>query len=650
MKKVSILSTASSREQVLSALRDCGLMEVTELGGIPDDIRASAVPTSTSPELKQQLAELSSAISFLDGFSGEKKSLLDSIVGYKIPVSERDLSADFDHKDVIMRCKTLMSELANLQSLTGRLKEEYERVRPWRTLNVNLREMRKLAWVRVAAGRIPAKSSADFFDRLPSGAEAAIASSTKTAVFVMVFYHVSEEDAVSSLIGSSDFEKIELPDTENTPRRELERISALIEKAQAEIDLISDESRKQTAHRLKLMCVYDSILQREKDLEAESRGLRSPYLFALEGWATESSLRKLRMELSSVTSEVEVFVRDPGEKEAPPVVIKNPPYLRPFETVTRIFGLPRYTEIDPTGVLSVFFLIFFGMCLSDAGYGIAMILLSFYMLKKLQLSQGGKKLLQLLMAGGVVTIFIGALTGGWFGIDLGSIPDRFAPVKNALLWLRLVDPIKNPLPVLGISLGLGVAQVLFGKTINMAERIKAGDGKDAFLDDAPWLLFLSSIVALIVASFAFQPLAAPAKWLVLFGAVSIVLTQGRRKKGIFMKLLSGVLSLYGVTSYMGDVLSYSRLLALGMSTAIIGMVVNILAGMAGSSMPVVGALLMVAILVIGHTFNLLVSAMGAFIHSTRLELVEFFTKFFEGGGKEFKPYRRESKYTLVVNR
>jgi len=653
MKKVNILSTSSQRENILSALRDSGLVEITELKQAPEP-DLSVPPEKPEADFKHELAELASTIEFLEAYSKDKKSLIEAIIGYRIPVKKEDFlstHANFNYKNTIKQQKVLSSKIVNLQSLLGKLEEERKKLEPWRSLDVKLSDLCGLSEVKTAVGRIPAKRENLLKKQLSENladSELSIVKKTRTTIHFILFYHKDNDEAAGKILASSEFEKADLPECGRTPEEEIQSALSSTKTAKEELAALAAEAESLTRYKLKLMCVYDAALQKQNEAEAENKGAQTPYLFVIEGWATESSVDVLKKILLSVTREVELTVSDPSKDEIPPVVIKNPSHLGPFETITRIFGLPKYTEIDPTAVLSVFFLIFFGMCLSDAGYGFAMIIISWFMLKRLQLSAGGKKLLQLLMIGGVATIVIGALTGGWFGVELEKIPGRFALLKSTLLGMRMIDPIRNPLPILGISIGLGIISVLFGITINMLEKIKKGYVKDGILDEAPWLLFLGSI-GVFIAGYVFAPVVASlAKFFILLGAISLIVTQGRHQKNIVMKFLAGVMSLYGSTGYMGDVLSHSRLLALGMSTAIIGMVINILASMAGAGLPGLGIIFMVLILIVGHTFNLLVAIMGAFIHSTRLELVEFFPKFFEGGGKEFKPYKRESKYTLLL--
>ncbi len=284
------------------------------------------------------------------------------------------------------------------------------------------------------------------------------------------------------------------------------------------------------------------------------------------------------------------------------------------------------------------------MCLSDFGYGIILSIVSCYFLRKLTLSEGGKKLLLLLFWGGIATIFAGILTGSYFGIDLNALPPQ---IGNILKTLQIIDPIKNPLNVLIFSLMLGVIQNIFGVFLAMVWKIKNREYLAAALDYGLWIYFLLCLVFFVGASGAGSPLASLFGRLSIVGAALLALTQGRAEPTLLKKAIFGILSLYRTTSYLGDTLSYSRLLALMMTTSIIGMVVNIIAGLTKDSIPILGYVIMLAILVIGHTFNLVVSVLGAFIHSARLQLVEFFGKFYEGGGREFKPFRRETRYIII---
>lgn len=250
------------------------------------------------------------------------------------------------------------------------------------------------------------------------------------------------------------------------------------------------------------------------------------------------------------------------------------------------------------------------------------------------------------MYGGFVTFIIGALTGGWFGIVIDDLPDSLGFIKTALNAIKLVDPVNDPITMLILSFVLGYIQIWFGIAIDMWWKIKNNKLIDGLLDSGTWLYFLSAIAFYGVTAFGLLPesLRSIAFYMLISGVVLIVLTQGRQKKNILMKLVSGIGSLYGLVGYMSDILSYSRLLALGLATAVIAMVINLIAIMFKDMVPVVGWVIMILILIGGHLFNIVINVLGAYIHSGRLQFVEFFPKFFKGGGRIFKPFRRESKY------
>ena len=214
--------------------------------------------------------------------------------------------------------------------------------------------------------------------------------------------------------------------------------------------------------------------------------------------------------------------------------------------------------------------------------------------------------------------------------------------------MQVLDPMRDPMTLLMISLALGFIQVLFGLAIAFSENWKSGDKLAAVSDQGGWIIFLCGLVLYGCAvSGSLAPVwLLPGKIAAIGGALLLVLTQGREKKGLASKLFSGVLSLYNVTGFLGDVLSYSRLLALGLGSAAVGMVINLLAGLV-AGVPYVGIVLAVLIFVVGHTFSIVVNLLGAFIHSLRLQYVEFFGKFYNATGRDFTPLRNAAQYSRI---
>ncbi len=250
--------------------------------------------------------------------------------------------------------------------------------------------------------------------------------------------------------------------------------------------------------------------------------------------------------------------------------------------------------------------------------------------RKLKLAGMGKQLVNLLFWGGVSSIIFGVLMGGWFG-DL-------IPIKP--LWF---NPLSDPMRMLIFSFTVGIIQIYFGMAIQAYRSIKDGKPWDALFDQGGWYLFLTGLVLMIIPGGG-----QIGKWAAIGGALVLILTQGRSQKNPIRKLLSGLLSLYNVTGFLSDVLSYSRLLALGLATGVIASAVNTMGGLLANS--IIGILMMVILLAGGHMFNLIISTLSSYVHTSRLQYIEFFSKFFEGGGKAFQPFQIKTKFVDVEER
>jgi V/A-type H+-transporting ATPase subunit I len=312
-----------------------------------------------------------------------------------------------------------------------------------------------------------------------------------------------------------------------------------------------------------------------------------------------------------------------------------------------MYGAPTYGTVDPTSLMAPFFFVFFGMCLGDAGYGLIVAALLLFVSSRHKITGSARKFFFILLGGAIATIVAGALTGSWMGdmIDSFAFLEPIRPIKNAL---KITDPMTDPMTYLGVSLALGFFQLIFGLCIAMWECLKRKDYLGAFADKGGWIVFLVGLAAFGLGKSGSLPAwtVSPAGALAGAGALVLFLTQGRDKPSLFGKALSGLLSLYNVTAYLGDTLSYSRLLALGLSSAAIGMIVNLLCNLVWD-VPYVGMLIAAVIFVGGHTFSVAISILGAFIHSLRLQYVEFFSKFYEGNGRSFEPLACRTQYVRL---
>jgi V/A-type H+-transporting ATPase subunit I len=285
------------------------------------------------------------------------------------------------------------------------------------------------------------------------------------------------------------------------------------------------------------------------------------------------------------------------------------------------------------------------MCLTDAGYGVALAALSAFILLKFRPSGGAAKLMRLLFIGGVVTAVVGVLAGGIFGLGSDSIP--------AIRRFVLVNPLKEPMKILNISFLLGLVHMIFGMGISMVRKFRRGMITDALFDNLFWILFLIFLAPLGYSAILGGEVTAGITYWSVRGSIVlaalIFLTGGRKKDSFIMKILGGLVGFYDVVGYFGDVLSYARLLALGLATSAIAIAVNDIASMVTGMPLFLGYIAAGLILIGGHAFNLAVNTLGGFVHSARLQYLEFFSKFFSGGGEPFEPFRSERRHTSLTN-
>lgn len=394
-----------------------------------------------------------------------------------------------------------------------------------------------------------------------------------------------------------------------------------------------------------ILFTYDALLHRQERELVVNRMAQLPHTTILTGWVPVNKVELVRQGIAAagLTAEIEAAALLPDE--APPVALRNNRVFNAFEAVTNIYGKPAYRELDPSIFLSFFFLAAFGLALTDAGYGIVLIVAMGAALKFFRLKREMRKMVKLLLYAGVSTTILGALAGGWFSINLEQLSP--GSLRNALLVMKVIDPLVSPMLLLVVAFALGILQLLFAWVVRGYDHWRTGNRRAVFLDDIPWITMVVGLLAWAAAARDMGiPItsAEPLKWFVIANAAFLVLTQGRASKNPLLAVASGALSLYGLINFLSDTLSYSRLLALGLATGIIGLVVNMIAGLANEMVPIIGPLAAVGVLLVGHAFNLLINALGAFIHSGRLQFVEFFPKFIEGGGVAYKPFGRVSRY------
>ena len=344
------------------------------------------------------------------------------------------------------------------------------------------------------------------------------------------------------------------------------------------------------------------------------------------------------------------------EDEESPTLLSNNSFSASMEGIVESYGLPKRGEFDPTTIMSFFYVFFFGMMLSDAAYGAIIAVACFVLLKKFpRMSRGMYQSIKMFMYCGISTLIWGILFGGYFGNIVDIVSQKFfgTTITVPALWFI---PLNDPMKLLMYSMLFGMIHLFVGLGIKGYMCLKEKKIMDFFCDVVLWFMLLIGLILMLLPSEIFSSISQiqivfpdavnlVAKGLAIAGAVGILLMSGRDKKNPALRLALGAYDLYNITGWLSDVLSYSRLLALGLATGVIASVINQM----GSMLPnnIAGVILFLVIFVIGHTLNLAINLLGAYVHTNRLQFVEFFGKFYEGGGRAFHPFTPDTKYVDV---
>lgn len=632
IKKVELISHASRRTELLALLQEAGVVQLEEAPREDTGLRAIEADVSRFDSLLHRLKRCLDILS-----AEEEKSLVDRISGRKprLSIEEREELLASDYLSLINKIEKIETEKNEILSHIKFLQKEMHFLEPLSSIDLPLSSFGDQGVLEVSVGTIPL----DRQEELEELAETEalwyeVVHTARRIVYVLLFCLKKEKEPIEAKLKEVEFSPIYVPEAliEKVARgdrvadvldRDAREIKANLEKTEE----LNKEVKELTVYREKLAKIYD-VLHNEREKVACLRLLgTTEKVIYLEGWVRANDFPRLRQVLAPHEAECAIFVRDPLPDEDPPAILENPEPVRPFEVVTRLYGLPGRGSLDPTIPLAPFFFVFVGLCVSEAGYGLVVALLSLVYLKFVRPGGSALQFFRLLFLLGVSNVLLGSLVGGWFGF----------PVRR----LALLDPLQNPLSFLVLSLVLGFGQVWFGTLLKLVIQFRERKYIQGTFVSGGWLVLLPALVAYFLTKQKVYGI------LALAGASGIVFFASPRRNPL-ARFFGGLYSLYDISRYVGDVLSYSRLLALGLATGVIAMVVNTLARTA-LGIPWIGWAAAAVIFVGGHLFNLAISFLGGFVHSMRLQFVEFFTKFFQAGGRPFRPFKLENKYAEFIS-
>ncbi|NLN47694.1 MAG: V-type ATP synthase subunit I [Clostridiales bacterium] len=633
MKKATIIALQDEKESLIKSLQAFGGLHIITVEDIGDD-ELQNIPKDSAREeaakFEGLLSQVKYALDFLYKYDNSKKPMFAT----KKTITESDYKDYLESlkkaEDIYNRCRVINEKIAENRNIETKLNNTLVQLDPWSKLDVPLEDIGETNYTNSLIGFVPIRSSLEFAEALT---ESEIEfyfnkiEENKESGFYYILFYKKDEEPIQDILKQFGWSKVTLSDLKGTPNENINDIYDRLKMVEKKKTELIEQAEGLLFNIPYLEALFD-VLTIEKDKkDIVDNFVKTEKSFTIFAWVPEKFIKGLEESIKKVTDSYILTFVDPKEDEDYPVFLDNPKLVQPAEVITEQYSLPNPRSVDPNKIMAPFYIMFFGMMVSDAVYGIILSALTYIALKKIRLEGGAKKLISLLCLGGISTFIWGALFGGWFG---GLI--EFRP-----LWF---NPTDDPLKMLIFCLILGIIQLFIGMGMQAYIDIKQGRVLDALFDQGLWYVFLIGLMLLI-----FNPTLG--KYMAIAGAVGLILTQGRSERGIVKKLFSGVLSLYNVTGFLGDVLSYSRLFALGLATGVIGTVINGMSLMLRGSF--IGNIFMIVFLIFGHTFNIAINVLGAYVHSSRLQYVEFFGKFFDGDGMPYKPFKVNTKYVEQKN-
>ena len=664
MQRINIYALIKYCKDILEALQRRGVVEIENVD-IEDSVFFKEDTSSIQAQYNSSANTAREAKEILARFAPQKKGFLSSFKGREqITRSQYDSLAD-QTQDILKVAYDIISYQKNIDmNEAGKVKyqAQLDAIRPWLSLDVPM-NFSGTRTTRAFIGKFPDKrTSTDIATALAQyapdveGIDIEIIHSDENQTCVFILTSVRDADTVSDALRRIGFE---YPSYQSpvVPKKREKEINKHISNRDGRILEAQQNIKALAPYYAKLEFLEDYFVMKAERYAVFDDISASNNTFVMTGYIAAEDAPELKRYLEE-TFDAEVELED-SETDDTPVKLKNNKFAAPTESVLASYSYPDRHEADPTSIMAIFYYIFFGMMFSDAGYGMVMALACAIVLKKFKRMEAGlKRSVKMFFWCGISTTIWGLLFGSFFGDAVSVISTTFfhtpAPPIPGLVEPIWFNPVTNPMQMLMFSFLLGIIHLFCGLAIMAYNDIRHKDYLAVIYDVISWYLLVGgAILALLsmemmgnIAGFILPPICGTIGGVMAaIGAVIILFFSGRESRHPVKRFLKGVYGLYGATGYLSDILSYSRLLALGLATGVIAQVFNQIGSMMGDG--VLGVILFTLIFIIGHGLNIGINALGAYVHTNRLQFVEFFGKFYKGGGREFKPFKINTKHYTV---
>ena len=662
MQKISICALKRDRKAILELLQSQGVMEVSQVKD--DEGMLSRMDTVSSRQLFEKNALTADhALDILQTYVPEKTSMFSSLEGKALKdaktfssVAQNSEKILEDGKQILALSKQIAEDKANISKLEGQI----ESLAPWMQLDVPMSYTGTKKTV-ILIGTMPEMVTLEQLYQLAAekapeveNLDIQIISSSQEQTCLTAVCMREDQPKLEEALRTSGFAKPSQM-IDEVPAKWAENLKLQIEDLTSDLERTENQLKTYENSRENLRMLSDYYRIRAQKYEILGDLGQSEKTFFMTGFVPKKKVKALEERLSS-QFDVVFGLEELEEGEEEPVLLENNTFAASAEGVTASFGLPAKGEMDPTMVMSMCYVFLFGLMLSDAAYGLIITVACFWALKRFpRMDENLRKSVRLFFYCGISTLFWGVMFGGYFGdaVDVVSRVFFGTEISVPALWFI---PLNDPVKLLMYSMLFGLIHLFLGMGMKAYMCIRDGRYMDLFCDVILWCFLLIGLILILLptdlfASISQMTIVFPAalntlaKAMAIVGAVGIVLMSGRGNKNPVLRIALGAYDLYNITGWLSDVLSYSRLLALGLATGVIASVVNQMGSMLGGG--ILGAIVFIVVFVVGHVFNLAINLLGAYVHTCRLQYVEFFGKFYEGGGRAFVPFKQNTKYVEI---
>lgn len=644
MKGLRLLAMRSDREALLELLQGMGCVEIDEPDqdpqtwqGLLSQLGNQTLSRPDGQALSQAREDLQAAqraLAVLKRHGDKGRGLL----APRPRLTRQQLfDGEEQGKPAVQQVLEADRQLAALEAQHSKLLTQRAALAPWLELNIPLDTASTQEMV-VQFGTVTAGVELEQVQRAVEGASE-LAQLTQASVdrdvrYCLLVCHTSAQEEVLQALRDFGWSRMNLSGWTGTAKENDQRIARELEQNEQESAQAEQQLAQLTSLAEPIRQAADRASVRINREEGRSRLLDTEKTFLLEGWVPAEKWPELESQLKNYPCAWEL--RDPTEEEYPkvPVKLKNNWFTRPLSMVTEMYSLPAYNGLDPNPLMAPFFILFYGIMMADMGYGLLMMIASVVVLKKSRPRAGMHNFFALLGLCGVSTFIMGAVTGGFFGDFIPQLLKLINPESTFVwFWPTLFTPLEDTMMILVGAMALGFVQILVGMAISFVKKLRRGQVMDAIWEEVTWWVVFAGLALAILGV---------TNLVIILGGVMVVAGPILTEKG-FGKITGIFGSLYNhVTGYFGDILSYSRLMALMLAGSVIAQVFNTLGAIPGN------VVIFIIISMLGNALNFALNLLGCYVHDLRLQCLEYFNKFYEDGGKPFRPMKLDTNYYDVV--